>query len=181
MNLYKYNSKNLSYEEIKSPRYNLYFGIILFLMITGFSSVVKINNTVEKIPIIIKQQEQICNSTNVKNYIKTLNLKFPNIVYQQVILESNNFKSPVFKSLNNLLGMENSMNRPTIGINTGNRFTMYSNWHNCLIDYAIWQAYMTRDIDTEEDYYYFLDKVYCPSILKENKGELYSTRLKRIK
>lgn len=181
MQHYKFNPKTLQMELVKIKRNYVNFIIAgAILMLLGFSSGVKVNTIVEKIPVILKPRQEECNSENVKEFITKLNLKFPKIVYQQAVCESANFQSPAFKQLNNLMGMENAKVRPTVGTNVGTRWAKYSNWKESLIDYALWQAYMVRDIDTEEDYYYFLDEIYCNHNLEENKGELYSTRLKKI-
>lgn len=181
MQHYKINPETLKLEVVKIKRnYSNFILAGIVLIILGFSSGVKVNNIVEKIPVILKPKEPECNSENIKAFITKLNLKFPKIVYQQAICESANFQSPAFKQLNNLMGMENAKVRPTVGTDVGTRWAKYDNWKQSLIDYALWQTYMAKDIDTEEDYYYFLDEIYCNHNLKENQGELYSTRLKKI-
>lgn len=181
MQHYKINPNTLKLELVKVKRNYTNFIIAgIILMLLGFSSGVKVNTIVERVPIILKPKEPECNSENVKAFITKLNLKFPKIVYQQAVCESNNFQSPAFKQLNNLMGMENAKVRPTVGTDIGTRWAKYDNWEQSLVDYALWQAYMAREITTEDDYYYFLDRIYCNYALEENKGELYSTKLKRI-
>lgn len=178
---YVFNPKTLLFEEVKNNSYVKYvLGAIAVLLLLSMSSVVKITKVFEKVPVVIHYSEEPCDSANLCKYIQTLNLRFPKIVYQQVMLESNYLSSSLYKTQNNLLGMENATYRPTIGKNLGTRFAYYNNWKESLIDYALWQSYLTKDIKTEEEYYTFLDKVYCPEQLEENKGEKYSTRLKRI-
>lgn len=177
---YRFNAHTLTYEEIKEKPYRTWFLIGFALMLMGFGSVVKVNRIVEKIPVIIHFHQEECTPDNVKTYINRLNLKYPEIVYQQVMLESNYLTSPLVKSHNNLVCMQNATGRPTLGIDIGTRFAKYNSWKDCLTDYAIWQATFARGIDSPQDYYELLDKIYCPSNLEENKGPLYSTRLKKL-
>lgn len=182
MQHYKLNPLTLQLEAVKPKRNYVNFIIAaVILMLLGFSSGVKINTIVEKVPIIVKNKEMECNSNNVKEFILKLNVKFPKIVYQQAMLESKNLQSPAFKELNNLMGMENAKIRPTVGTDVGVRWAKYDNWQLSLIDYALWQTYMAKGITDEDDYYLLLDQIYCNYNLKENQGELYSTRLKGIK
>lgn len=181
MQHYRINSSTLALEEVKPKR--SYYSLVIFaviLLLLGFSSGVKVNTVIEKIPVILKPKEPECTPTNVKEFIAKLNLRFPKIVYQQVMCESNNLTSATFKQFNNLLGMENARIRPTVGTDIGARWAKYENWKQSLVDYALWQTSMAYNIDTEEDYYALLDEVYCNYKLKENAGERYSTRLKRI-
>ena len=180
MQHYKYCSNTLKF--IPAKRYNfLTLGLIaVCLVILGFSSAVKVNTIVERIPVYLEHKDEPCTDESVKAYIKALNLRYPDIVYRQTILESNHFTSPLYKNLNNLLGMEATTTRPTFGINIGQRFAKYDSWKESLADYAIWQSYMAREIRNEQEYYLLLDKIYCPYTLQENAGALYSTRLKQL-
>ena len=181
MQHYKINPETLKLELVKIKRsYSAYIITAIILMLLGFSSGVKVKTIVERIPVIMTTKEQECNQENVKAFIVKLNVKFPKIVYQQVMLESNSLQSPIAKELNNLVCMENARSRPTTGSDIGTRFARYDNWKQSLVDYALWQTYMARDITSEEDYYYLLDNLYCDHRLKENAGPLYSTRLKQI-
>lgn len=183
MQHYKLNPKTLELEPaiVKVYSFKVLGLIAVCLLFLGFSSAVKVNTIVERIPVYMEHKEDPCNDETVRAYIKTLNLRFPHIIYQQVIVESQHFQSPIYRDLNNLLGMECTIGRPTLGRNIGQRFAKYNTWKESLADYAIWQSYMTREVRNEEEYYYFLDKVYCPHQLQENCGALYSTRLKQIK
>lgn len=180
MKLYKFNSTTLTYEAVKTRWRLSSIVIIAFLFsVLGFSSGVKVKTVVEKVPIML-QQSDTCTPEAVKEYLIELNVRFPKIVYQQVMVESNWLKGPLVGYQNNLVAMENAVSRPTVGENIGVRFAKYDSWRQSLVDYALWQASYTKGIKTEEQYYDFLDKVYCPSNLPENAGLLYSSRLKQI-
>lgn len=177
--LYTFNTNTLEYE-VARQRNRLYtFAVcgVIFLCV-GFSSAVKINTIFEKVPVIIRSEAEECNEENVKSYIAKLHLSFPEIVYQQTVLESGHYTSNVFKTMHNLTGMKVSGGRPTLGRNNGNQFAEYDNWKESLVDYALWQAAYTRDIKTSKEYYEFLDKIYCA---RDSGGTKYSTKLKQIK
>jgi len=178
---YRRNPVSLEFERINLKSNKIWPILILAFFILGFSSVVKINTVFEKIPVIVNYNQEKCDSQNIKNYIKKINLRYPDIVYKQILLESSYLKNPLVKTHNNLLCMENATWRPTVGINVGTRFTRYNTWQDCIVDYALWQATFATNINSEAEYYALLDRLYCPSVLEENKGDLYSTRLKRIK
>lgn len=180
MQHYRRNPKTLEFEATSRYDFKIIGLIAVCLLFLGFSSAIKVNTIVERMPVYMEHKEEPCNDETVKAYIKTLNLRFPHIVYQQTILESGHFKSPIFRDLNNLLGMEYTTGRPTLGQNIGQRFARYNSWKESIADYAIWQSYMTREVRNEEEYYYFLDKVYCPKDLEENSKALYSTLLKQV-
>jgi len=155
--------------------------IAVCLILMGFGSAVKVNTIVQRIPVYLEHKEDPCNDETVKAYIQSLHLRFPDIVYRQVILESGHYQSPIFRDLNNLMGMEATAGRPTLGVNIGQRFAKYNSWKESIADYALWQTTMTREARNEEEYYYLLDKIYCPDVLEENSGIPYSTRLKQLK
>ena len=182
MNHYKYNPETLRYEPVKARLYTLKtLGVLaICLAILGFSTAIKVNTIIQRVPVYLEHKEEPCNAETVKAYIKTLNLRFPDIVYRQILLESNYFKSPICHDLNNLTCMEVAAIRPTLGQDVGHRFARFNNWKESIIDYALWQASFAKEVRNEEEYYELLDKVYSPYALEENKGPLYSTRLKKI-
>jgi len=105
----------------------------------------------------------------LKHYLKQVNVKFPNIVYAQAVLETGNFTSNVFIDNNNLFGMRMSSNRPTTALYANNNYAVYKSWQESVLDYALYQAYYFDAIQTEEDYYkalknYAEDSLYIKKI-----------------
>lgn len=176
--LYTFNKKTLTYEPHSRSTFKILVTIVVAFLLLGATSVVKINKTFEKIPVIIGSSKEDCNSDNVKKVIKELRIKFPDIVWAQTQIESAGYTSELAINFNNITGMEWSTGRPTTSKNVGNRFAYYSCFRDCLVDYAIWQTFCTRRDISREDYFKLLDRVYCPSNLEENKGPLYSERIK---
>jgi len=107
------------------------------------------------------EQEQICippqepvkptntivhdsfSSLLLKDEIKRLDIKFPDIVYGQARLESGNFKSNVFKKYNNLFGFRKS------------EYLYFRHWKECVAYYANWQKKYYK----QGDYFEFLTKI----------------------
>ena len=107
-------------------------------------------------------------------WIDELEIKFPQVVFAQVLHETKYLSSLIFLENNNLLGMKCSNSRPyCTGINRGH--AMYSHPVNSLLDYKDWQATRLRDyesyykikVNTEEDYIFFLQNLILFTIDKK--------------
>ena len=179
MQYYKYDPKSLQFIAVNfKPRRILMIALVAIIFLyTGFATDVKVNTILERVPIVTTTKAEECNTENVKAYIKKLHLRFPNIVLQQVLLESGHYQSPLYKNGNNLVGMRPSFTRPTISETNENNFAKYDTWKESLVDYALWQASFARSIKTEQEYYDYLDKIYCE---KDSVGVRYSVNLKKI-
>ena len=113
-------------------------------------------------------------SFEVLEYINDLNIKFPEIVYAQAILETGNFTSNICIENNNLFGMQQATIRPTTSVGSKNNHANYTSWKESVMDYALYQCYYLSDIKTEQDYLEYLDKNYSEI------GDKYSVRLLKI-
>jgi hypothetical protein len=176
--MYKLNKKTLTYDRISYKSYlTVAFVVLGIFSSIGFKAGVIYKET-EKVPVVIEQELDAFSPEKLYNYIKELNIRFPDIVYKQTLLESNHFKSLVFKENNNMFGMRISKTRPTTHISENLNHASYKHWKDCVVDYALWQASYTRKINTEEQYYQFLDEVYCDYTIN---GKTYSQHLKDFK
>lgn len=162
--MYRLNKTTLQYEQISFKFYAKAL-LILFLSVIGLSyTTVKVVES-EKIPVVITNDvSEELTKESLLLYLKQCNVKFPEIVLKQALLESNSFKSNVFKQNNNLFGMRVSTSRPTThkGDNLG--FASYTSWKESVLDYALWQASYTKSINSEGQYYAFLDEIYCTDV-----------------
>lgn len=106
--------------------------------------------------------------------LKRLNVKFPEIVMAQSILETGNFTSKIFKENHNLFGMKQA----TVRINTANGtqygHAYYDNWYQSIYDYAFYQCRYLSDIHNEDEYFSYLSKVYAEA------GDGYVIALKNV-
>lgn len=179
MILYKHDPVTLQLvpTKAKSNWKLLVIAAVLFVCM-GFGTAVKVNTIFERIPVILTPKADLCTDENVTIYLSKLHLKHPHIVWQQTVLESTHYTSPYYKMYNNVTGMHACSGRPSTGTGADPIMASYGTWKESLIDYAIWQAAYAANIDSDEDYYYFLDRVYCTTIVN---GQTYSQRLKQIK
>lgn len=78
---------------------------------------------------------------------KIYDIKFPEIVYAQARLESGNFKSKLFQTKNNFLGLYNSKIKD---------FYEFDHWTDCLLGYRDLLQFKYTGDDNQETYYKFL-------------------------
>jgi hypothetical protein len=175
MKLYYYDSNSLLYKKVKFNSY--IWGIIISFLIFssfGFSTAFKFNDFVEKIPIIIRENNDSFSEDKLRKEIRHLNLKYEDVLIKQYKLETSSGKSEIFKRNNNLFGMKVATQRPTTAIGENLNHAYYSNWKECVIDMGFWQLQNARDIKSEDEYYQLLDGMY-------SETNNYSTILKSIK
>jgi uncharacterized FlgJ-related protein len=175
--MYRLNKETLAYEKVTLKFYAKAL-LFLLLSVAGLSyTTVRVIES-EKVPVVITNDStEELTKESLRLYLKECNVKFPEIVLKQALLESNSFKSNVFKQNNNLFGMRISTSRPTThkGDNLG--FAYYTSWKESVLDYALWQASYTKSINSEKQYYDFLDEIYCTDV---TNGQSYSQMLKRL-
>lgn len=90
------------------------------------------------------------------------NVKHPNIVYAQAVLETGNFKSRVCKEYNNLFGLYDSNKKD---------YYRFDHWSDSILGYI---NYIQYKYDSSDDYYVFLDDIGYA------EDSLYVYKLKRI-
>jgi uncharacterized FlgJ-related protein len=105
--------------------------------------------------------------------IKELNFSFPDIVYAQAILETDNFKSRIFIENNNLFGMKQAVKRITKARCSQYDHAYYKNWMESVDDYALYSSTYLSSLKTESDYFEYLSQNYA-------EDSQYVTKLKNI-
>ena len=107
------------------------------------------------------------NQRNLMAYIKLKNIKHPEIVYAQAVLETGNFTSKIFLHNNNLFGMKyvrTDRFRKTTAIKSHKNHALYNNWKSSVDDYLLWQQmFKLTPTETKEDYFTLLSKKYSTS------------------
>lgn len=88
---------------------------------------------------------------SVINEMVCLNIKYPHIVLAQAQIESNNFKSRLFRRNKNMFGMKVAKSRPTCAQRSANGYAFYDTWRESIIDYAFYQSSFLRN-KSESDY-----------------------------
>lgn len=92
-------------------------------------------------------------------------IKFPDIVYAQARLESGNFKSKLFQTKNNFLGLYNSRK---------NDYYEFEHWTDCLLGYRDLLQFKYKGDDNKETYYTFLKEL--PYAMDPN----YITKIRKM-
>lgn len=136
----------------------------------------------EKVHVIESEKDAFSKEALVKE-LKRLNVRFPEIILAQSILETGHFSSRIFIENNNLFGMKQARARSTTALGTQLGHAYYDNWKESVLDYALFQnAYMNK-IRKRKQYLNYLDKNYAEAkkydetllqiIEKENLEELF--------
>lgn len=91
-------------------------------------------------------------------------IKFPEIVFAQTLIETGYFTSDLLYSENNLFGMKYPRIRKTTssGKSKGG-YASYNVWTDSVEDYYLWQKSVlkNKNIDSEEDYLKLLGRIYA--------------------
>ena len=92
---------------------------------------------------------------NVEYWIDTLGVDHPEIVKQQVMLETGALTSTICHENNNLFGMKEPRVRETTALGTKRGHAYYGNYIDSIKDYKLWQEYSYDG----GNYYSFLSNV----------------------
>ncbi len=114
-------------------------------------------------------QDSLALRDSILNEIYNMRMEHPYIVYAQAIIESGNFTSKIWKENNNMFGMKMPERRATLSCGIRYGHSVYKNWRDCLIDYALYQMSYMRGL-SEDEYFerlrnsyasdgYYVDKV----------------------
>lgn len=182
---YRFDKNELKYVKVNwmSMGLKALAGIVLLLFILGWSikPSVKENYTEDEVMIIMSKYNQF-NKDKLVDMIKSLNFKFPHIVYGQSLLETGYFKSPVFLENNNLFGMKEATKRINKALGTQNKHAYYKDWTSSVDDYALYCSTYLSKIDNEEDYITYLSQRYAedPDYAKKLKNIIEKENLKKL-
>ena len=169
--MYKYDSENLVY--IKTNKLLKYRVIVavLFLSVTflSFVAIKRPSKEYVQTEVVIKHDD---NQKKLFERIDELPFVYPDIVKAQMVLETGNFKSKVFKFNNNAFGMRLARQRITTAIDDNLNHAVYKSVEESIIDRLLYETkYMSKL--SREEYFSFLDRLYA-------KGDNYSKTLKQI-
>jgi flagellum-specific peptidoglycan hydrolase FlgJ len=107
-------------------------------------------------------ESQTLNKTRVYQEILNLDIKFPDIVLAQAVLESGNFESKVTKHNNNLFGMRMPKVRQTTAVGQRYGYARYYNWKESVKDYKLWQEALLKKYPnmTRGQYKSYINRIY---------------------
>ena len=145
---------------MKKKIISLYVGLIALILLIGIgviiNSKIKKDQEIEIVEIVTVDSE-------IDSLIRNINIRYPNVVKAQIILESGHMLSTRAIRDNNLTGMKVAKARPTTAINKNNHYAIYRSIEDCIIDYALWQSQNLnlKYCRSEEQYMEFLQKNYA--------------------
>ena len=85
-----------------------------------------------------------------------MEVKHPEIVLKQALLESGHFTSALYRTNNNLFGMKRARQRETTATGQKRGYATYTHWSLSLKDYRLMQMYYEKKGQSMRDYYAFL-------------------------
>lgn len=106
-------------------------------------------------------------------YLKTTNIKFPDVVLAQAKLETGNFTSKIFLTLNNLFGMKRAYIRPSSSLKDSLGYAKFEDWRFSVLDYALYQSYFLKQYKNKEEYLEAIGRSYA-------EDKLYVAKLNKI-
>jgi hypothetical protein len=168
--IYKFNKNSLNFE--KTSRFKLLARPILItaLITSIFSYTAKQEVSIpEEQKLIVLKEVNKFSEERLVDEIAGLNFRFPHIVLAQAKLESNNFRSYLFKENNNMFGMKLASSRLTIANGEEHGYASYESWSESLMDYALYYSSYLRNVKTEREYYQFLSKFYAEDVAYVSK------------
>lgn len=191
--LYTYDKGDLSYKKL--PFKTFLYPILVIGSIIAISFKVALHDAEQRgfidgtsIPFeegfyAIESSEEVFSQQALVEELKRLNVRFPEIILAQSILETGHYTSRIFEENNNLFGMKEAKARSTTALGTQLGHAYYNNWKESVLDYALFQnAYMNK-IRKEKQYLKYLDKNYAEAadydktilqiIERENLKELF--------
>ena len=163
--IYKFNENSLNFEKVSKFKL-LAKPLILTALITtvfGYTAKQEVSIPEEQKLIVLKEVNKFSEERLVDE-IARLNFRFPHIVLAQAKLESNNFRSYLFKENNNMFGMKLASSRLTSAIGSEHGYASYESWTESLIDYALYYSSYLRNVKSEKEYYQFLSKFYAEDV-----------------
>lgn len=132
-------------------------GLCSLILLIGTGMI--IGSNIEKEPKI-EIVKIVTVDSEIDSLIKNLNIRYPNVVKAQIVLESGFMLSTRAIRDNNLTGMKVAKARPTTAINKSG-YAIYNSIEDCIVDYALWQSQNAFRCKTEQDYFELLGRIYA--------------------
>lgn len=149
------------------------FGIMMCVMVLNLPKSPHVHYITIRPIINVVGYDEPFTEKNLKEYVKKLNLKYPDLVVKQIKQESDHFKSDIFKENNNLFGMKWSSQRPHTCVGLNNSHAVYNSWKESVLDFALYEAKYLSRCKTKAEYLMFLQKYYA-------KDPAYSSKIVKI-
>lgn len=186
--LYKFDRNSLVYRKVK------WFNAIYYLLVAtlGAASVfffLSINisartdtkTTEDKIMVILAERNQFSSEKLIAK-IKEMHFQFPYIIYGQALLETDHFRSRIFRENNNIFGMKEATKRVNVSTGTQYDHAFYNNWMDSVYDYGLYYASYLSKLSSEDQYYNYLSDFYAEdtSYVEKLKALIVKEKLKAL-
>jgi len=157
MELYKLNKNSLEFKKFPIMSWIILYTCVIIAIVKLLHSPTVIYSN-EKFPV---NSETInCDLSTIEETLAKLNVRHKDVVLAQIIVETGNLTSPIFKENNNLFGMKEAKSRPTTALGTQRNHAYYISWKESIVDYALWQSSFARGLSKDE-YISYLGQVYA--------------------
>ena len=180
-----FDTNTLEYKKVKVGYIILILAVVTFLNLLTTPVVVKKymeSDFYEPNTLVINVNDTTKNFSEEKliELLKTLNVKYPHIVLAQAKIESANYTSKIFKENHNLFGMKEARVRINTANGTQYNHAYYSNWRESVYDYAFYQCRYLGRVNSEQEYYNYLDQSYAeaPNYVQSLKAIVNREKLK---
>lgn len=163
---YIYDKNQLQFKKLLRTKLGVTLGMTLGLSLVisyGIGRFTWINNLseYEKNILLINMKQTPFSEEELIALMKDLGVKFPHIVLAQSKLETNNFRSAIFRENHNLFGMKEARSRISTAKGTNRNHAYYDTWESSVYDYAFYQCRYLGTIGTEAQYYSYLAGSYA--------------------
>ena len=187
-NLFKYNSETLDFEVVNTVKYKVYFVGSLLLFFILLSSFISTSYSAKKENKYLTSETEVTfkrdadfSQEKLISEMKRLKIQHPHIALAQMMIETNYFKHPRFKSRSNIAGLRRAGSRITTASGYDDSgFAEFTDWKQSLLDYALLQTGFARGL-TEEQYYQWLKSyTHEEDYIKLVKSVIKSKKLKEL-
>ena len=185
--LYRYDKHGLLFKKINFKKLSI--SLIIFGTIVGFGSYCLGRygafgelSQYEKNILLLNIKETPFEEKELIQLMKDLNMKFPHIALAQSYIETNRFKSRIFRENNNLFGMKQARQRVNTAKGTQHNHAYYESWEESVYDYAFYQCRYLGGIKTEEEYFRYLNASYAedPNYVSKIKSVIKREKLREL-
>ena len=186
---YKWDKENLQYDKVclkKTSAILIAVGIVILVVGYAIGSSIKKERVVQEFTeaeqIVLIQEVDTFSQAGLVQMLKDLNVKYPHIVMAQSIIETGHWSSHIFLENHNLFGMKQARRRITTAEGTSRNHAYYNHWRESVYDYAFYQCRYLSKINTEEEYFQYLDASYAeaPNYVGALKATIKNENLKDL-
>jgi len=168
-NAYKFDRHTL--QQIRIRRRKILVPWLICLVIGGIVGYIlcwrsfekpKLPQTYDELIVMVDGAEnELVSPSAIYEYMKEIGIRYPEIVWSQVALESG-FKSNICIENHNYFGMKKATSRPNMQTGENMGHATYRNWKMSVLDYALWQASTgVYRLNSEEKYFTYLNARYA--------------------